>query len=101
VVQDQKVTVWLGAADRPVVILTKQFSQSVTDLAWTPDGHTLLACSSDGSVAAVGVQSFPPSRCRGCLPTRLITPSPPLPGILCLCYDLPALGAAQGSHSWL
>jgi len=58
VIQDKKVTVWLGAADRPVVIMTKIFSQSVTDLTWTPDGHTLLACSSDGTVAAVRVLSY-------------------------------------------
>jgi len=57
--QDQKVTVWLGAASRPVAIFSKMFSQSVTDVAWTPDGHTLLACSNDGTVAAVRVPPTP------------------------------------------
>ena len=29
------------------------FKSQVTDLAWTPDGYTILAASSDGEAAAL------------------------------------------------
>ena len=48
--QDKALTVWL-AAPRPVYIGRKFFKQGVVDLAWTPDGRSLLACSTDGTVA--------------------------------------------------
>ncbi len=49
--QDTKLSVWLSNAKRPTFVGHKLFQQSVLDLAWTPDGHRLLACSSDGTVA--------------------------------------------------
>lgn len=49
--QDSKLTVWLLHKERPIFIATKFFDRSVNDLAWTPDGYTLLASSMDGSVA--------------------------------------------------
>ena len=55
--QDSKVTVWLSTSQRPLVIASKVFAQSVVDLAWTPDGCTLLACSTDGTI---GVLQFEP-----------------------------------------
>ncbi len=58
--QDKRVTVWLSSGDRPRVIVDKLFSQSVADLAWAGDGHTLLACSTDGRVAVLRVSSPPP-----------------------------------------
>lgn len=49
--QDTKLSVWLSNAKRPTFVGHKLFQQSVLDLAWTPDGYRLLACSSDGTVA--------------------------------------------------
>lgn len=49
--QDSKLTVWLLHKERPIFIATKFFDRSVNDLAWTPDGYTLLASSMDGTVA--------------------------------------------------
>ncbi|BDA47922.1 Protein HIRA [Coccomyxa sp. Obi] len=49
--QDTKLSVWLSNAKRPTFVGHKLFQQSVLDLAWTPDGYSLLACSSDGTVA--------------------------------------------------
>ncbi|KAK9842260.1 hypothetical protein WJX81_003301 [Elliptochloris bilobata] len=51
--QDSKVTVWLSDSQRPLVIASRVFAQSVVDLAWTPDGYMLLACSTDGTVGAL------------------------------------------------
>ncbi len=48
--QDKALTIWL-AAPRPIYIGRKFFKQGVVDLAWTPDGRSLLACSTDGTVA--------------------------------------------------
>ena len=55
--QDSKVTVWLSNCQRPLLVASKLFKQSVVDLAWTPDGYTLLACSTDGTI---GVLRFEP-----------------------------------------
>lgn len=43
---------WINNESRPVAVGTKFFSAGVTDVAWTPDGRTLLACSFDGTVGA-------------------------------------------------
>ena len=32
------------------------FTQTVVDIAWTPDGHTLLACSMDGTIAVLRLE---------------------------------------------
>ena len=48
--QDKALTIWL-ASPRPIYIGRKFFKQGVVDLAWAPDGRTLLACSTDGTVA--------------------------------------------------
>lgn len=50
--QDAKLTIWVLHQTRPICIGTKFFERSVVDLAWTPDGYTLLASSMDGTVAA-------------------------------------------------
>ena len=55
------MTIWNSSDDRPRVILDRIFTQSITDLTWTPDGHTLLACSTDGSIAVFKVQSLCPT----------------------------------------
>ncbi|VDP40129.1 unnamed protein product [Soboliphyme baturini] len=43
---------------RPIVVLYNLFKNTVMDIAWSEDGHILLACSSDGTIAAC---SFLPS----------------------------------------
>ncbi len=50
ILQDKALTIWL-ASPRPVYIGRKFFKQGIVDLAWAPDGRTLLACSTDGTVA--------------------------------------------------
>lgn len=50
--QDKQLTVWLGQ-QRPVYIGCRFFKNGVVDLAWAPDGLTLLAASTDGSVATL------------------------------------------------
>lgn len=50
--QDCKLTVWLTSRNKPVVVLKHFFDNTVVDMAWTPDGYTLLCCSLDGSVGA-------------------------------------------------
>eukprot|EP00898_Chlorokybus_atmophyticus_P000368 jgi/Chlat1/1331/Chrsp118S01752 len=50
--QDCKVTVWSTFRPRPVVILKDLFKRSVLDVAWTPDGYTMVAVSMDGTLGA-------------------------------------------------
>ena len=40
--------VWAAAHATPLMVGKRFFRSQVTDLAWTPDGYTLLASSSDG-----------------------------------------------------
>ena len=49
--QDGRVSVWLTTRTTAVAIAARFFRQSVVDLAWTPDGYSLLAASSDGTLA--------------------------------------------------
>lgn len=49
--QDRSITVWLVNRPRPVFSTKNLFKQSVADISWTPDGASLLACSTDGSIA--------------------------------------------------
>lgn len=44
---------WHTSLPRPVVVLKNAFKQAVVDLAWTPDGRTLVACSTDNSIAVM------------------------------------------------
>ena len=50
--QDCKLTIWTTNRPKPVCIVRKCFAQSVVDLCWTPDGYTLLACSTDGTLCS-------------------------------------------------
>ena len=47
---DGKVSVWAAAAERAYFVGKRFFSNQVLDVAWTPDGRSLLACSADKSV---------------------------------------------------
>jgi len=51
--QDGRVSIWSTASARPAVVVARLFTQSVVDLAWTPDGHALLAVSTDGGLACL------------------------------------------------
>eukprot|EP00850_Spirogloea_muscicola_P023746 SM000385S14624 [mRNA] locus=s385:59758:64250:- [translate_table: standard] len=50
--QDCKVTVWFTGSPTPLLIAAHFFDAAVSDLAWASDGCTLLACSTDGTLAA-------------------------------------------------
>ena len=45
------MTVWATNRPKPVCIVKTCFTQSVVDLCWSPDGYSLIACSTDGTVA--------------------------------------------------
>ncbi|KAG2226895.1 hypothetical protein INT45_010174 [Circinella minor] len=49
--QDRGVSLWVTKYCRPVCVAMDIFDGNVYDLAWTPDGKSLLACSHDGTVA--------------------------------------------------
>ncbi|PRW57352.1 uroporphyrinogen decarboxylase [Chlorella sorokiniana] len=49
--QDKRISMWAAAHTTPLLVGKRFFRSQVTDLAWTPDGYTLLAASSDGTVA--------------------------------------------------
>lgn len=50
--QDARLTVWRVDRVRPIVVANRVFKHTVVDLAWTPDGYHLIACSMDGTLAA-------------------------------------------------
>jgi len=51
--RDRSLSVWLTSLKRPLFVIHDVFESSILDLAWSRDGMVLLACSMDGSVAAV------------------------------------------------
>ncbi|KAI9738579.1 MAG: HIR complex subunit [Cirrosporium novae-zelandiae] len=51
--QDKSLTVWLTTSPRPVVITQDLAKNTISDLAWTPNGSTLFATSLDGSILAI------------------------------------------------
>ena len=51
--RDRSFSVWSTNLRRPLFVVTDAFDQSVLDLAWSRDGRVLIACSMDGTVAAV------------------------------------------------
>ncbi|CAK7209738.1 HIR complex subunit [Sporothrix curviconia] len=48
--QDKTLSIWNTNTSRPLVILQDIASKAISDLAWTPDGQTVFACSLDGSI---------------------------------------------------
>lgn len=48
---DGKVSVWAASAERAYFVGKRFFTSQVLDVAWTPDGRSVLACSADQSVA--------------------------------------------------
>lgn len=52
--QDTRISVWSTMKETaPIAVLSDIFQQSVLDIAWTPDGYTMVACSTDGSIVVV------------------------------------------------
>ena len=51
--RDRSFSVWTTNLKRPLFVVNDVFDQSVLDLSWSRDGRLLLACSMDGTVAAV------------------------------------------------
>lgn len=51
--RDRSISVWSTDLKRPFFVINDIFEQSVLDLAWSKDGKILLACSMDGTVAAI------------------------------------------------
>jgi protein HIRA/HIR1 len=47
---DATVSIWLAQVARPLAVVKDCFDASVTDLTWSYDGYTLLACSLDGTI---------------------------------------------------
>ncbi|KAJ1304238.1 hypothetical protein OPQ81_005401 [Rhizoctonia solani] len=62
---DQSVSVWQTKHARPLVVAREVFDRPIMDLAWSWDGLTLFACSSDGTVAAF---DFEESELEGIVP---------------------------------
>ena len=54
--QDCTLSLWLTSSPKPLVVVRKIFEQDVLDLAWSPDGYTLLAVSMDGSLACLRLE---------------------------------------------
>ncbi|CAO3610025.1 unnamed protein product [Mucor hiemalis] len=51
--QDRSVSIWVTKFSRPVCVAADVFDNNVYDIAWTPDGKSLFACSQDGTVACL------------------------------------------------
>ncbi|KAI8141993.1 WD40-repeat-containing domain protein [Fennellomyces sp. T-0311] len=51
--QDRSVSLWVTKYCRPICVATDIFDGNIYDLAWTPDGRSLFACSHDGTVVCV------------------------------------------------
>ncbi|CAO3591956.1 unnamed protein product [Absidia cylindrospora] len=54
--QDRGLSLWVTGRSRPMCVARDIFQNNVYDLAWTPNGQTLFACSQDGSVACLQLQ---------------------------------------------
>ncbi|SAM04262.1 hypothetical protein [Absidia glauca] len=54
--QDRGLSIWVTKQSRPLCVARDVFENNVYDLAWTPDGRTLFACSQDGTVACLQMQ---------------------------------------------
>lgn len=51
--RDRALSIWMTALKRPLVVIYDLFQDSILDLSWSTDGHILLACSTDGTIACL------------------------------------------------
>jgi WD40 repeat protein len=51
--QDKSFSVWPQGHPKPLLVVRKAFAAGVTDIAWAPNGLTLVAVSVDGTVMSV------------------------------------------------
>ncbi|KAI8349397.1 WD40-repeat-containing domain protein [Blakeslea trispora] len=51
--QDRSISIWVTKFNRPICVATDIFDNNVYDITWTPDGKSLFACSQDGTVACL------------------------------------------------
>lgn len=49
--QDRSISIWVTKHSRPLCVATDVFQNNIYDLAWSPDGRYVVACSQDGTVA--------------------------------------------------
>ncbi|KAI8986936.1 WD40-repeat-containing domain protein [Pilobolus umbonatus] len=54
--QDTGISIWVTKFSRPVCVAQDIFDNNVYDLAWTPDGKSLFACSHDGSIVCIQLE---------------------------------------------
>jgi hypothetical protein len=59
--------VWAAAQHTPIMVGKRFFKNQVTDVAWSPDGYTAFACSSDGGCCAALHALFRPKVLCGAL----------------------------------
>ncbi len=59
---DCSISIWRTSLPRPVIVAKDAFDRQILDLAWSGDGRTLWACSSDGTI---GVLDFWPAASLG------------------------------------
>ncbi|GAM28763.1 hypothetical protein SAMD00019534_119390 [Acytostelium subglobosum LB1] len=50
---DNTITMWSSATPRPVMVTRTLFEQSIQDISWAPDGHSMICCSTDGTVGFI------------------------------------------------
>ena len=55
--QDKALSVWITTNPRPLCITQELAVKSISDLAWTPDGKTLIVTSLDGTVITLVFES--------------------------------------------
>ncbi|KAM3581865.1 HIR complex subunit [Umbelopsis sp. WA50703] len=49
--QDRSISIWVTKYSRPLCVAADVFQNNIYDLAWSPDGRYVVACSQDGTVA--------------------------------------------------
>ncbi|CAO3610103.1 unnamed protein product [Cunninghamella echinulata] len=55
--QDCGISIWITRRTRPLCVAKDVFENNVYDLAWTPDGQSLFACSQDGTVVCIQLKN--------------------------------------------
>ena len=76
--QDAILSIWVTASPKALVVVRQVFEQDVLDVAWTPDGYSLLACSMDGSIAVIRLSPLE-VRARPTSPLPHAIPPPAIP----------------------